>query len=70
MNRIQVVTCKCGSQIAACVEPNCYIDFEWLRDLKKYIKKGCKIYLIEKQDFEFKSCICKELQEKNEPKLF
>ena len=31
--KVQVIICKCGAKFAACVEPDCYTDKDWLKNL-------------------------------------
>lgn len=56
---VQVIKYKCcGNVFAACCEPECYTDKDWLKDLKKYVKRGDKIEMAESGTFKFKSCEC------------
>jgi len=58
---VQVIKYSCCNNIfAACMEPHCYTDKEWLRDLRKYVLKGSKVEMISSHDLQFKSCTCKE----------
>lgn len=34
--KAQVVYCRCGSLFAACMEPLCYQDKEWQKNIRKY----------------------------------
>lgn len=70
MSRAQVIICKCGAKFAACREPECYTDKEWLRDLSKYVKNGCSVDMIGIKEFELESCRCAEIKKKKEPELF
>jgi len=64
---IQVIKYKCCGRIfAACKEPECYIDKDWLKDLRQYVKEGCKVEMIT-GDWQFGKCDCKK---PNEPNLF
>lgn len=57
---IQMITCKCGSIFAACLEPDCYTDKDWIKNLAKYVKKGCTIKMISHNTgFQFEQCKCK-----------
>jgi hypothetical protein len=70
MRRAQVIYCTCGALFAACLEPECYTDKEWLKDLSKYVKKGCTVDMINTENvgINWGECTCKE--NKNEPELF
>lgn len=71
MAKAQVVICKCGSKFAACVEPNCYTQKEWLKDLRKYVQEGCTVEMIEATEFKFERCKCeKEKIDVNQTELF
>lgn len=38
---IQTIKYKCcGKIFAACREPECYTDADWLKNLKQYVQKG------------------------------
>ena len=55
---IQIIYCpKCGSGFAGCVEPECYTDNNWIKEMKKYIKQGYKVKTVEKYSLE--KCTCK-----------
>ena len=60
MSKAQLVKCKCGQIIAACLEPECYLDREWKKDLTNYVKRGYIIDLRETGDWQFGKCICKD----------
>lgn len=68
--KIQVLVCKCGAKYAACVEPNCYEDSEWLKDLGKCLKDGGTIEMSDSQFFRFEKCKCNEYPIMQEPNLF
>lgn len=54
---IQVVKYKCCESVfAACCEPECYTDSDWLKQLKKYVNRGDKVEMVE--DFKFGKCRC------------
>jgi hypothetical protein len=57
---IQVVKYKCcGKIFAACHEPYCYTDSDWLKNLKKYVERGDTVEMIEHGvKFEFGKCEC------------
>jgi len=58
MNKTQIVICKCGQTIAACKQPHCYTDNDWLKDLRNFIKQGCKVDLIETERVNLQNCKC------------
>jgi hypothetical protein len=60
--KTQIVKCRCGSTIAACIEPDCYIDKDWLNDLKRYIKRGCAVEMVGLKKFNLEKCRCGEQQ--------
>ena len=62
MKRAQAVKCKCGNIIAACVEPACYTDRDWQKNIRFYAKKGYEISLIPVDivRIELNQCICKK----------
>jgi hypothetical protein len=53
---IQVVKYKCGCIFAACQEPDCYTDKEWLADLKNYVNRGDKVEMVEIGKLKFSNC--------------
>jgi hypothetical protein len=63
VRRAQVIkrTC-CNTIFASCVEPECYIDRDWLKELKTYVKAGCHIDILECKTFTFESCVCPKPQ--------
>lgn len=58
--KAQIIKCKCGSIIAGCAEPYCYEDSDWQKDMRKLVKKGCTVELVEVSDFKLERCKCKE----------
>lgn len=63
---VQVVKYKCCDKVfAGCVEPYCYEDSDWMKDIRKYSKEGHLIQMIEQKDFEFGECLCNK-----QPELF
>ena len=70
--KIQVLLCKCGAKYAACIEPDCYIDNDWLKDLKKHIKDGGTVEMSDSESFRFEQCKCAEAEYEisKEPNLF
>ena len=47
---IQTIKYKCcGKVFAACTEPECYIDEDWLNELKEYVKQGNKVEMVDKE---------------------
>ena len=69
---IQTIKYKCcGKIFAACCEPECYTDSDWLKRLKQYVKRGDKVEMIPSgQGLQFGKCECSEVEKVNEPKLF
>lgn len=64
---IQVVKKKCcGAIFAACLEPHCYTDKEWLKELKKYVNRGDKVEVIKKEDFKFGGCECDKIKKQED----
>jgi hypothetical protein len=56
---IQVIRYKCcGKIFAANSEPSCYIDDEWLRNLKEHINRGNIVQMIETGNIRFDLCKC------------
>lgn len=53
---VQIIKCSHGEIFAACCVPECYEDVDWQREMRKYIKNGCTVEMIEK--FEFGECDC------------
>ena len=56
--KIQVLKCKCGATYAACIEPDCYEDTEWLKDLGKCLKDGGTVEMSDTLTFRFEKCKC------------
>ena len=54
--KVQVLKCKCGAKYAACVEPNCYEDIEWLKGLGECLKNGGTVEMESAEEFRFTSC--------------
>lgn len=53
---IQIVKCNCcGYIVAACSEPYCYTDKEWLEKIKIY-KQSYKVELIKNIPIKFNRC--------------
>ncbi len=59
IRKAQTLTCVCGACFAACVEPMCYTDKDWLKSLRKYVKEGAKVEVIPCADFRLEQCTCK-----------
>ena len=57
---IQIINCKCGKTFAAEMEPDCYTDKEWLRELTKYVKGGCTVKMVNSGEWQFEKCECKK----------
>lgn len=64
MNKIQVIKCKCGSTFSGCCEPECYTDKDYLKELKRYIEKGCTVDMVDKGKFDYQPCRCNTPKEK------
>jgi len=58
MNRAQIVKCQHGKVFAACMEPQCYTDKDWMRDVRKYANGSCTVHIVESQSFKFEKCDC------------
>lgn len=43
MRTAQIVKCKCGSVVAACIAPLCYEDKEWQKDIHDFKEQGYTI---------------------------
>ena len=43
LHRSQVILCTCGKVFAACLDPLCYHESDWMRDVRKYSKQGYKV---------------------------
>lgn len=69
---IQVIKRQCcGSVFAACHEPYCYTDKDWLRNLKQYVNRGDKVEMVESADLHFGGkCQCNEVAKIDQPTLF
>lgn len=55
----QVIKCHCGEIFAACVEPYCYQEKEWIKEPSEYSKKGYKIEM-QSGGVKFGNCICEK----------
>jgi hypothetical protein len=67
---IQTISCPCGKVFAACVEPFCYEDAEWQSEMRKYIKRGCTVGLIENgHSNPLQKCTCSGMKPSNQPEL-
>lgn len=64
IRKAQVIICKCGAKFAACVEPHCYTEKDWQKDLRKYVNEGCRVELVDCASFKFEKCRCKEIEPK------
>lgn len=68
---IQVIVCKCGSEFAACIVPECYTDKDWQKDLRECVKNGCTVKMVESGTFSFERCKCPAVPKNpNQLKLF
>ena len=65
--KVQVRKTKCCGVIrAACLEPDCYTDSEWLKDTRKHVQGGGTVELLEcGSGWTFEKCAC-EKQKKAE----
>lgn len=73
MNRIQVIKYSCcGKVFAACVEPDCYTDSDWQKELRKYVLRGDVVDLIDSSTgLNLSKCECETVkQEKVQQDLF
>jgi len=62
--KIQIIKCgKCDSIFAAFVLPEAYSDAEWQRNMRKYIKDGAVVDIVD-SDFRFGNCECKKSDKK------
>lgn len=66
--QLQTIICKCGAAIAACTVPECYEEADWMKDVRKYSKKGYSIEIKDAGEFSFGKCTCVE-QKKPEAQL-
>ena len=58
---IQIIKYKCCSKIfAACHDPHCYTDRDWIKNLRKYVLDGHKAEMIESGKIKFEKCDCKK----------
>lgn len=65
MKKIQIIKYKCcGKVFAACCEPECYTDSEWLKNLKKYVLKGHTVEMAESTTFGKCECVKPEKKKK------
>ena len=56
---IQTIKYKCCGQIfAACMEPECYIDKDWIKNMRDYAIIGHKIEMMESGTVKFGTCKC------------
>ena len=68
--KVQTINCgSCNATFAACVEPECYSDADWQRDLRKYTKQGAKVELVDSGEFRFTSCHCDKKKKKDPNQL-
>lgn len=57
--KAQAIFCKCGSIVAGCMEPYCYQDKEWQKDLRDYSKKGYEIKMVDPEEVRVQLSECK-----------
>ena len=60
ISKYQIVKCKCGNKVAGCGVPVCYTDKKWVKLLRKFVLAGCSVEIIDRSEFDFKKCECKE----------
>lgn len=59
--KVQLIKCKCGKIFAACIEPDCYTDKVWLKNMRKYVIKGCSVEMASSsKSFRFEKCTCND----------
>ena len=54
----EIVKCKCGKLIAACVMG--YQDAIWDKNRREYLSKGYEVTIIPAGDVKMESCACKK----------
>ncbi len=57
--KCQVIKCKCGKISGGSVEPYCYTDTVWIKEVGKAIKDGYEIDFISVDNFNIEDCICR-----------
>jgi hypothetical protein len=59
---IQIVKYKCCQRtFAACAEPECYTDKDWLKNLKEYVNRGDTVEMVESGlGLRLEKCQCQE----------
>jgi len=69
---IQVIKYACCDKIfAACHEPHCYTDTDWLKNLKQYVRRGDKVEMIHGGNgLQMGQCECNELVKSKDLNLF
>ena len=68
---IQVIKYKCCGQIfAACCEPECYTEKDWLKDMRKYALRGDKVEMMESGNVKFGKCACANAETSKNLDLF
>lgn len=56
---IQVIRYKCCDKIfAACSEPDCYTNRQWLKNLRKDVLEGHRVQMLESRDVKLEKCEC------------
>ena len=57
--KCQVLRKKCCNYIyAMCIEPECFIDRDWLKDVRKAVKDGDSIEMLDTSVARFGKCEC------------
>jgi hypothetical protein len=69
MTKIQIIRCKCGKPFAACREPECYTEKEWMKDLRKYVQEGCTVEMIDSGvgNLSLEKCVCVKAEKNINP---
>ncbi len=59
MRELQVIKCKCGKVFAAAQVPECYMEKEWMDELRDYVvNKGCTVDIVFANGNIFEKCEC------------
>ncbi len=66
MRQLQVIKCKCGKVFAACQVPECYMEKEWMDELRDYVtNKSCTVDIVLANGNIFEKCQCESLKQDN-----
>lgn len=69
----QVIKRKCcGTVFAACTEPECYQDKDWLKSIRKASVEGHTIEIVKLSEVKsvFEECVCEVKKIENQLNLF